>query len=417
MAGDSQELTSWKGIADYLGVNVRTAQRWEAEKGLPVRRLGGPRGRVLAVAAELDAWRKAASQRSDWWNDLRVVRAYALAVTGILLVAGALALALYLDFRAMGSPSGFQVTGNGLIVMDQGGRELWRRSFDETPDPDQYVSAERRNRLWFGRLEPPGGINTLFVLAPILHSSKGDTFYCFSERGLRRWEFHPGRKVMEGQREFSSLYHVRGFRVFPAPTRDGRMWIALSSVHHRLYPCQVAIVDNNGKLLGEYWHAGPLDAIEAADIDGDGFEEILLAGVDEARRRATLVVLDPRRIVGSRSLQAAAPPDLANFPKEAERAVVLFPRTLLNRKLEQFNSAYEVALVDRNLQVLVKEQMQSDPPYLLYTFGGNLAPLSVEASVSLRNRYRDLKATRLLDQELSDGELQALRQGVEVLRR
>ncbi len=413
---DSQELTSWKDIAEHLGVNVRTAQRWEAEKGLPVRRLGGSHGRVLASTAELDAWRRAASQRSNWWNDLRVVRAYAVAVTGILLVAGALSLTLYLDFRAMGSPSGFQVTGNGLVVTDQNGRELWRRSFAETPDPEQYLSAERRNRVWLGRIEPSGGVNTLFVLAPILRASKGDTFHCFSERGLRRWEFHPGRKALEGSREFSALYHVRGFRVFPSPARDGTMWIAVSSVHHRLHPCQVAILDNNGRLLGEYWHLGRLDVIEVADINGDGLEEILLAGVDEVQRRATLVVLEPRRIAGSRPLQAAAPSDLANLPKGIERAVVLFPRTSLNRKLEQFNSAYEVALVDGSIQVLVKEHMQGDPPYLLYTFRKDLNLVSVEASVSLRNRYRDLKATRLLDQELSDAELEALRQGVEVFR-
>lgn len=52
-----RRLDSWKSIADYLGRNVRTATRWAAERGLPVRRVpGGKRGAVFAFAAEIDAW-------------------------------------------------------------------------------------------------------------------------------------------------------------------------------------------------------------------------------------------------------------------------------------------------------------------------------------------------------------------------
>ncbi len=51
------ELTSWKEIAGYLDVSVRTAQMWEAQRGLPVRRMPGPRSRVLATTEELDEWK------------------------------------------------------------------------------------------------------------------------------------------------------------------------------------------------------------------------------------------------------------------------------------------------------------------------------------------------------------------------
>jgi VCBS repeat protein len=55
----SKRLNSWKEIADYLGRDVRTAVRWEKEKGLPVRRLpGGKRQSVFAFAEEIDAWLK-----------------------------------------------------------------------------------------------------------------------------------------------------------------------------------------------------------------------------------------------------------------------------------------------------------------------------------------------------------------------
>ena len=64
---DSQTrvLNSWKEIATFLRVSVRTAHMWEAERGLPVKRLPGRRGMVWADVAELDAWRESAGQANN----------------------------------------------------------------------------------------------------------------------------------------------------------------------------------------------------------------------------------------------------------------------------------------------------------------------------------------------------------------
>ena len=57
LAAPAERLGSWKEIAAYLNREVRTAQRWERERGLPVHRVpGAKRGGVWASRAELDAW-------------------------------------------------------------------------------------------------------------------------------------------------------------------------------------------------------------------------------------------------------------------------------------------------------------------------------------------------------------------------
>ncbi len=54
-----RRLESWKEIAAHLGRSVRTAQRWAAERGMPVYRdAGGSSERVFAFAAELEQWRQ-----------------------------------------------------------------------------------------------------------------------------------------------------------------------------------------------------------------------------------------------------------------------------------------------------------------------------------------------------------------------
>ena len=51
-----QRLDSWKEIATFFGRDERTVNRWEKERGLPVHRLPGTKGRVYAYTDELSAW-------------------------------------------------------------------------------------------------------------------------------------------------------------------------------------------------------------------------------------------------------------------------------------------------------------------------------------------------------------------------
>jgi tetratricopeptide (TPR) repeat protein len=55
-------LHSWKEIAVFLGHSVRTVQRWEAERSLPVHRTpGGKLGSVYAFKNELTRWMRQSS--------------------------------------------------------------------------------------------------------------------------------------------------------------------------------------------------------------------------------------------------------------------------------------------------------------------------------------------------------------------
>ena len=58
----SDQLRGWKEIAAYLKASERSVMRWEASRGLPVRRIpGDARDAVFAIRQELDAWLKRSS--------------------------------------------------------------------------------------------------------------------------------------------------------------------------------------------------------------------------------------------------------------------------------------------------------------------------------------------------------------------
>jgi Tol biopolymer transport system component len=85
-------LNSWKAIASYLEVSVRTAQLWELQRGLPVRRTPGGRGLVWADPAELEAWRRSSVVLPH--NDKTVKRPSRLGV-GLVGLLAAVCLGLY----------------------------------------------------------------------------------------------------------------------------------------------------------------------------------------------------------------------------------------------------------------------------------------------------------------------------------
>jgi len=59
-------LNSWKEIAQYMGLGIRTVQRYEVDLGLPVRRPGGKqRGSVMALSSEIDHWLLSSPTRGD----------------------------------------------------------------------------------------------------------------------------------------------------------------------------------------------------------------------------------------------------------------------------------------------------------------------------------------------------------------
>jgi Tfp pilus assembly protein PilF len=63
--GSSDVLQGWNAIAEFLSCDVRTAKRWESERGLPIRRTrrtpGEGRANVYAIVPELETWRAAAA--------------------------------------------------------------------------------------------------------------------------------------------------------------------------------------------------------------------------------------------------------------------------------------------------------------------------------------------------------------------
>jgi TolB-like protein len=85
---NGERLDSWKAIARHLGRDIRSVQRWERERGLPVHRVPGKKGgAVFAYQEELDRWLRSGAQGAGEGAATRLPWAGAAALALIVALA------------------------------------------------------------------------------------------------------------------------------------------------------------------------------------------------------------------------------------------------------------------------------------------------------------------------------------------
>jgi len=115
-----------------------------------------------------------------------------------------------------------------------------------------------------------------------------------------------------------------------------------------------------------------------ADLDGDGKEEVIAAGVAHGYdSQATMVVLDADRVSGaSKELQQSAF-QLHSKGVAQERLRLLFPRSDLNRASFRSNHASELTFQDGNLRLKVLECLAPIGCPVEYEFDKNIHLVAV----------------------------------------
>ena len=473
-AAPAHRLDGWKEISNYLNRGVRTVQRWEIEKALPIHGVPDSSGSqphksaVYAFPKELDEWlmserafvdldgapfreedpgepidpkpngngkqvvhlempdshdpvprthepgrpaefpfaaKPVAAKRPGW---RRVLYISALV---FLLLAG---YSFYRGFLAYGPPAEVRMTASAMLVFDAMGREIWRHSF---PVPIGINWYEDKIGIWHREadLDLDGRIELLVKFFPQDAISIGMSLYCFSEDGRVKWVYQNRREVSDQKAQFSGVYLIDKFDFLP-PDRMKSGRVVVNSNHAIEYPEQVAVLDADGKVVGEYWHSGHLIAMQVAPDGPDGLPKLFMAGVNNGYRQATLVVLDPYNLRGASNQLPSDPLQLKNMQAGSEIAIVRFPRSCISDLYGPFNIATSLSVSPASIEVVVSEDVIRQGPEVIYQLDRSLKVTAVRPSVIFRSRHRQLEIEGKLHHALTDQEVEQLKSGTVVVR-
>lgn len=328
----ARRLESWKEIAVFLGVSVRTAQSWEKERGLPVRRLGGNRrSRVHAYAGELEDWLRASKIRQHpaedandagpgWWR-------LALASALVLLFLAAWALVAK---DPLPGPARLTVHGELLQAFDAQGNLLWNRRFPGI-DPTRYEKGVMESqRALVHDIDGDRAPEVLFEALPRNSMAEPSTLYCLDADGEIRWQRHSAERFDGARFDLDGSFSLRGWELVH---EDEGLSLLTLAAHTPRFPMEVALLDPaTGEPVGApYYHPGHFYRWLWQDLDGDGDTELILGGINNPGPgigHAVVVILDvPFEAGGS------APSDFFGEPGPLPLAYVLLPRMDVNETL------------------------------------------------------------------------------------
>jgi hypothetical protein len=427
-----KRLDSWKEIAAYLQRDERTALRW-AKSGLPVYKSpGGIRGRVFAFAHEIDAW--LAEHSTQIQNGQESAKDVQVSAAGIdhkpavqlwrrtwawvcLLVVTATTFAAIWAWSSRREAASYKVNGRILQVLDRNDRELWRHNFDYSLNEQHY--PERANTLparevaMFVDLDGDGQREFLFTAFP--DTSRGFTtssLLCFDFKGNVLWSYRPERIVQYADADFAPPYLVNFFHLSNAGKKGGPiMWVV--SQHVPWFPTVVAKLSPDGKVLGEYWHAGHVSVLEETELAG---EHVLLVGATNNESfSASLSVLSFVEPSGS------SPANTEKYrcnscPNGQPVQYILFPRSTLSHVLDTRPEVRQV-FVRNGGQLEVTIYSGTTPSGLpfgeSYAFDVNLKLRSAEITENYASAYAEFRERGLirrpLDRKEESNSLKAIR--------
>jgi len=243
-----------------------------------VRRGADPEPSVLQVAAETVPPAAAGARRTRR-------RFFVYVALPVLLGAAVLTLPGFFGRRVVVQEADGVVEVTDALL----GRRIWRREF------------ANEIRVW---RRAPWDQDVLLIGLAAVRADGGRLLALAADRGNLLWAVEPDREELalafDRQYVSSGAFHCRD--VLDADLDgDGSRELVVHFMHNKWYPSVVLVVDRDGRVESQYANRGHLCDLHIMDLEGDGRDEIVCAGTNNAPlyQGATIFILDDGHRTGA----------------------------------------------------------------------------------------------------------------------
>ncbi len=161
---------------------------------------------------------------------------------------------------------------------------------------------------------------------------------------LKRYFHFPKKPEAQDNRYQSSKLFLGDF------DNNGSPEIILKASSPYFHQIVVKLDAASGEELGCYLHVGGLYDISIADLENDGISEIILPCIDQPLRSASILILDPRFIIGHSPTQGDYV--IEGVSPGTERAYINIPKTIVG-EVFKYHAKYSTCVIE---EILEKEK-------------------------------------------------------------
>ena len=400
-----RRLDSWKEIAAYLKHDLRTVERWEQERGLPVHRVpGNKRSAVFAFAEELDAWLSGQplsgqtpaeeNHREPAAEPRRMRSPVVWAGAAVILVFVALAAWSWRS-RPESLPARARLEGNKLSVFDGAGQLLWEHAFPGSVhrfppgtllgDGPKLAEVVDLNRD--GRPEVLVAVNYEGEARPTLALPE---LVCFSWDGKLLWRYQPSVAFRVGNRTYGDAWQIMDFVASPDAATPVA-WVVLVGPTWGI--SAVARVDGvTGKGRLQFVNSGQLFAVNV--VAAKGRRLLLAGGMNNEYDTASLAILDAEQEFAMSPQTPGSRHDCDGCPKGVPAKYILFPRSELNLlKMRDLHFAGLISIFSQVAEVSTFETSSVARKVYELSPEGDFAVTTARFSSTYWNLHRELETS------------------------
>lgn len=276
----NKRLDGWQEIADYLGRTVRTAQRWERELELPIRRVKGQQS-VFALIHELDEWVTQTpgtkTKENSRLKKRSVILFFALSATLVFT-----AFAFFFSANDTLKPLSFKIratrTHSFLDILDDNSNAI--HTFQAPRGQFRArISEGNRGCRFFSIIDLNGDEADDVVIA--LDNESGNRLEVYLQEREKLQLYRTRDLDLELRIGTDNFGNFQPIHVEIADvTGDHKPEILLTQRQQHLYPGVLRVFSLNMRELLRVWHPGRLTNCKAEGHDLNGNKEIYVAGTN-----------------------------------------------------------------------------------------------------------------------------------------
>ena len=322
----------------------------------------------------------------------------ALGAAALCVLLVATYLLMIADFDK--NPARFAIDKKYFIIQNVNQKMLWRKLINPYDGAENgYIPDPNESKQWISIADIDGdGLNEVFLTHSVARKYFSDTVRCYGADGNILWRKPVGKPTVTNENDYSS----QPFAVYAvsAERREQSQYPLIFSIaRNENFAYFVNTFSQQGKITGEYYHAGRISTFERLQSRVNDGNEVMFTGRHNGFKKPCAFILDMNYLSGKCPQEKTHELISPEMPSACEKYYILFPDLDIQDTLRDYfhHVAYvegtdstivirvEVAYMPEKLRKRVNQTAS-----ITYIFDRNMNPIAVSSGSDFDNLFHEM---------------------------